>query len=173
MRRTTALWTGLALALGITAAASAGDGHGRHGRGFFGDPARMEEHHAERFERVAAFLDLSEQQVDQWQTLHAGRVEAMQARHEELEALHERIRELAEAADPDAAAVGELVIEAHRKMAAARAEGEALHAEALALLTPEQRERFEAMQHLRGGPRGDGPWGHGRHLRHHGAPRPE
>ncbi|NNL64786.1 MAG: Spy/CpxP family protein refolding chaperone [Myxococcales bacterium] len=172
MRKTTALWLGLMLVLGTTTLTAAGDGGAWGGKGgdhgFLGAHPRMEYFHAERMERVAAFLELTDQQQEEWKALHEQRSGDAAAQREEMRALHERIRGLAASENPDAAAVGELVIEAHRKMSAHRAEAEAVHAEVLSILTPEQRERFEAMQSLRGDRDHRGPSRHHRFMRHHG-----
>jgi Spy/CpxP family protein refolding chaperone len=165
MRKTTALWLGLMMALGTTMIASAGEWGDK---GFFGEHPRMEYLHSERMERLAAFLELTDQQREEWKALHERRSGNAAAQREEMQALHERIRGLTESENPDATAVGELVIEAHRKMSAHRAEAEAVHAEVLSILTPEQQERFEAMQSLRGDRHERGPSRHHRSMRHHG-----
>lgn len=138
----------LGLVLAVTVAAAAAAGHGSHAPwgGEDGDPALFERFHDRRLEHLAGFLDLTEQQVAQWQAVHESRRGAMEGHRESLHALHGRIDELAGAEDPDAAAVGELVIEAHRRRQAVRAEVEAVHEELMSLLTPEQRDRFEAMR---------------------------
>jgi Spy/CpxP family protein refolding chaperone len=128
----------------------------------------------EHFERLTEFLDLSAQQVEQWRQAREGRAEAIEGGIDETRGLHEQIREMLSADKPDAAAIGGLVIEAHRGMEAARAEREAFHAELMTILTPEQRQRFEIMQELRPerGPRGiRGPRGfRGRGPRPFGSP---
>lgn len=169
MRKTTAVWLGLIMALGTMTIAGAGEHDSWGDKGFMGEHPRRAVPDGERMERLAAFLELTDQQVEEWQALHERRAGDAAAQREEMRALHERIRGLAEAEKPDAAAVGELVIEAHRKMTAHRAEAEALHAEVLSILTPEQQERFEAMQNLRGDRHGRGPSRLQRHMRHHGA----
>ncbi len=173
MRKTATLWLGPALALGIVAGAAAGAQDRWEGRGFLHGHGDMERLHGDRLERITVFLDLSDQQVEEWRALHETRMAAFEAHREEMEVLHERIGELAEAERPDVAAVGELVIEAHRKRSAHQQERDAVHAEVLSILTPEQQERFEAMQSLHDrsdrGPKGrDRRPGRPGHSRHHG-----
>jgi Spy/CpxP family protein refolding chaperone len=160
------LWLAVALAVAAVAAAAPGrrdqcpcgmtDGDGDH-------PV-LERFHEERMEHLAVFLDLTDQQVEQWRAVHESRRQAMSDRMDTMRGLHERIEDLAGAETPDAAAIGELVIEAHRLRAAAELEHQQMHEEVMALLTPEQRERFEKMRELgpMDGPRGHhGGWHHG------------
>ncbi len=150
MRKTTALCLGVMMALGATTIATAAEDDFWGHRGPLGEHPGVERFQAERMERVAGFLELTDQQKEEWLALHEELSAGASAHRDEMRGLHERIRGLAEAEKPDAAAVGELVIEAHRKMTAHRAEGEAVHAQVLSILTPEQQERFEAMRSLRG-----------------------
>ena len=171
MRTKTTTWLGLILMVTTLAAAPAAaqdEGYRWGGAWAGGEHPGMERFHEERFERVSAFLDLTDQQLKQWQEVFAARGEAGQGSRDEIRALHEEVRAMASADKPDATAIGELVIEAHRLMAAGEAEREAFHAELMSILTPDQRERFEALQELRPErtPRG----GHGLHGLRHGGP---
>lgn len=114
-----------------------------------------------RAEGMTRLLGLSEQQRDQVQ-------KAMEERRPEHRALRERIlknrealQQALESANPDPAAVGELAIEGHLLRTQERALRDARDEAIRALLTAEQRARFDALRALReegmGGPRGDGP----------------
>jgi len=175
----TMAWFAGALAIATLAAAAPDQGYrgaGEWRRGWEpGDHPRMEEGFRERhLERMAGFLDLSPQQMEQWRQAIDSRAASREAEHESMQSLHQRIRELASADSPDAQAVGELVIEAHRRMETLEAEREAFHAELKSFLTPEQQDRFEALQELRpdrgpGGHHGPGRDHHmGDHFRRSG-----
>ena len=158
MRKTTLLSILTLLALPASMQAQ-----GPFGGGFEGDgpPPWMERRH----ERIAEFLELSEEQAVQWRALHEERTEAMRSRFEQ-------VRSMLEAETPDEAAVGRAVIAAHREMEALSALGDELHAELAELLTPDQLEKLETVRQAReelgprrGGRRG-GPFG--RHGARHG-----
>lgn len=134
-----------------------------------GDHPGLERMHERRLERLTEMLELTDQQVEQWQQIHATYAESAPASREEMHALHERVRELASADDADATAVGELVIQAHKLREQQRAEREALHEELLSILTPDQQERFELMREMR--PERGRHGRHGRGARDRG-PRP-
>lgn len=175
MRTKTTTWLGLILAVAMLATAPAGaqDERGEWGGAWAGgDHPRLERMHERRLERLTVVLDLNEQQVEQWEEAHAARLANRGSGRDEIRGLHEQIKEMTSSSKPDPTAIGELVIQAHQKMAAARAEREAFHAELMTILTPEQQERFEAIQEMR--PE-RGRQGHrGRHDRrggsHHGGP---
>jgi len=115
-----------------------------------GEPGDLEQrmgyHRAMRVEHAIEVLDLSAQQVEEWREAHEARWASRTGGFEDGHDLYERIQELAAAEDPDPTAIGELVIEAHRRREAARAEHDAFQSELMAILTPEQQERFQAMQ---------------------------
>lgn len=116
----------------------------------------------ERFDRLAAHLELSDAQRVEVEALHERLVADARERHERAAGAFEQIHEMAAAESPDATAIGELVIRMHRDREAMREAHDAYRAELVALLTPEQVERLEAWEASR-------PWGehHGRGF-HHG-----
>jgi len=63
--------------------------------------------------RVVAFLDLSEQQVADWDVIYQIHRDAEQPLKDEIAAVQDAIDALFEAGDPDPGAIGELVIERH------------------------------------------------------------
>jgi len=106
----------------------------------------------DRFERLADHLELSEAQRVEAEALRDRLFANAEERIAAAGATFETIHEMAAAADPDAAAIGELVIQMHRDRTAMREAHEAYRAELVALLTPEQVERLEAWEAAR-------PWG--------------
>jgi Spy/CpxP family protein refolding chaperone len=117
---------------------------------------------------AARFLELTEEQ-------RAAAREIFQRQRPEMEVLHEAMRENREAQrealevdHPDPLTVGELTIEGHALRQEARARREEAKKAFEAVLTPEQKQKFEAMEALRGsmGPRSPrrkrGRWGGGR-----------
>jgi Spy/CpxP family protein refolding chaperone len=64
-------------------------------------------------EKVAGFLELSEEQVGDWQALLEDRDEALVPLHEEIAAESQALGDLLAGEDPDATEVGELVIAIH------------------------------------------------------------
>ena len=145
MKKRTAVLLVMALAIATTVAAAPGGKGFRPGFGAPGEHPRMDRSEGDRLGRLAAFLDLSEGQIEQWKGVHEARAEALKGGFGGQRDMHQQIREMALADKPDAAAIGELVIAAQRQMAAAQAEREAFRAELMTILTPEQQERFEAL----------------------------
>jgi Spy/CpxP family protein refolding chaperone len=124
--------------------ASAQDGPGErgHGRGRGG-------------ERIARFLDLSDEQQATWKSMHEKHQADMQPLREEGKALHEKLKAAMDAPTPDATQVGQatLALKAHREKV--HAAQEAFKAQLAATLNPEQKTKFDALQEMhRGGPEG-------------------
>ncbi|MFN2442167.1 MAG: Spy/CpxP family protein refolding chaperone [Thermoanaerobaculia bacterium] len=105
-------------------------------------------------ERVVRFLGLSEAQLAQWTAIH----EEMQAK---LEPIRDQRRlnrtelqgEL-QAVVPNALKIGELVIANHGLGLEATGVREETHARIMAMLTPEQQEKFQQMIQRQRGRRG-------------------
>lgn len=151
-------------ALSVAAILVAEPGHGR--RGEMGPAAeRFLEH---RFERLAEYLELSEAQRAEAEALREQWFGDARERHEAMAASFEKVREMAAAENPDATAIGELVIQMHREREAMKAAHEGYRAELTKLLTPEQAEKLEAWEAAR--PWGEGSRPHRRHKGFHGAP---
>ncbi len=149
----------------VTAALTAAPGGHWEGRGPWGREHPQFEHlRAEHLEKITRFLDLTDQQVAEWKTIHESRGSSMRAELEAIHELHEQVRELASAEQADAEAVGSLVIEIHRRLETAKRSRETLHQELADVLTPEQRERFAVMKELRGERGGRRPIGHGHRM---------
>jgi Spy/CpxP family protein refolding chaperone len=140
---------GGALAAGAQGPPAAGEGR----RGLW---------HERRAARLAEYLGLDAGQKTAVQQLQEQHREEMKAVWEEGRELRKKLRDATEAEKSDAQAVGEamLALKAHRERAkAGRAEFEK---KLTALLTPEQKQKFEALKAARGfGRRGRGPGQHG------------
>jgi len=149
MRRTVAVWIGLVVAVTVAGADEGVAGFEGGARWGGGEHPRMEAFGARRMERVAALLDLNEQQIQEWHLLHEGRAESMRAQHLQLRVLREQIDEAVGVETPDASAIGQLVLAAHEVRAEGKAVGEQVHSELMLLLTPEQQQHFELMRDLR------------------------
>lgn len=125
-----------------------GGPQGTHGPGGF--PLRA----------LAAFLDLTDAQIEDAKALLEDLAAELRPLGEEARALREELATLLGSADPDPAEVGALVIELHGigdRMKAARDEFDAAFS---ALLTPEQLERWETLKEARRLFRGPGRGGH-------------
>ena len=143
----------LVATLALPAVADARPGHFRHGEG-------AERWMEARDDRMIEFLELSDEQAVTWRALREEHSEAQRSRFEAADALRDEVREMMDAAAPDAEAVGRAMIAAHREMEAARAARDELRESLAELLTAEQRERFETLRDAREG------FGFGRHERH-------
>ena len=131
------------LTLGVTVA-SAGDFAGRGHRGMRGGMMKG-----------LSQLDLSESQKADIKRI-------MESRHAELKSLHERfqadrdaLRAAAQASSPDPAAVGAAYLRVQANGETMRAERMKTMEEVRAILTNEQREKFDAMKENMKSRRGD------------------
>lgn len=102
-----------------------------------------------RGERIAEYLGLDAQQRAAVTQLHAQQRDALKPLSEEGRELRRKLREATEAEKPDALAVGEatLALKAHRDRA--KAERAAFEQKLTALLTPEQRQKYDALKAAR------------------------
>lgn len=139
--------------LGLALLASAEDER-RPGAGREGGREGWQERRAAH---LAEYLGLDAQQQAAVRQLQVQQREAMKPLREEGGELRRKLREATEAEKPDAQAVGEatLALKAHRE----RIKGEraAFEQKLVALLTPEQKQKFEALKAARDidrGPRG-------------------
>jgi Spy/CpxP family protein refolding chaperone len=152
------LLAGLAvLAAGAVLVAQPGPGH----HGPMGPMAeRFVEH---RFDRLADHLELSDAQRVEAEALRERLFADVKERIATAGTTFETIHEMAGAENPDATAIGELVIQMHRDREAMREAHDAFRAELVALLTPEQVERLEAWEAAH-------PWGEHRGPGFHHGP---
>ncbi len=136
--------------LPLVALAEPGDRHrGRGpGRGLFPPPG---------------YLDLSDEQIEAAEAIRESVRAEMGAVRDETGTLREALKAMLEGDDPDAAGVGQLVIELHGLRQQTRTILEDAGSQFAALLTAEQLEKWENFKELRKGRRGPG-----RHRGHPG-----
>ena len=132
----------LLILLPLAAIAAPGDRHGRGpGRGMFPPPG---------------YLDLTDEQVEAAEAIRAETREQVGALREETGTLREALKATLDGDNPDAAAVGEMVIELHGFRQQTRSILQDAESQFAALLTDEQLEKWENFKELRKGRRGFG-----------------
>ncbi|MCG6925140.1 MAG: periplasmic heavy metal sensor [Acidobacteria bacterium] len=118
--------------------------------------------HQHRARAIVEYLDLTQEQQDSWKALREQHRDEMKALREEGRSLRHRLQKALEADEPDAA-VGEAAKAAHAHRKAMRQAREAFEGQLKSVLTPEQREKFEAFEAARAmGRKGPGARGHRR-----------
>ncbi len=133
-----------ALALVLAVAAEAGPGGPRRGPGGPGmGPGRGP------MLGGLELLDLSAEQETAVRELVAQQHQTLQPLHEQQRARMKKIDELADAAQPNPAQIGQLVLEAHAARKQVQAAREKLRESISALLTPEQRELWSRLESAR------------------------
>jgi Spy/CpxP family protein refolding chaperone len=142
---------------GMSARHAGGDMHEMHMR--HGGPGMMggEDRH---LEWLADELDLTAAQQDAAKALHKGVRDEVEALFDQQREIHEAIGDMLDAANPDPAALGQKMIEAHALHGKMEAIHDRLRSEFKALLTPEQQKKFDEIQseHMKmrhGGPMGE------------------
>lgn len=118
-------------------------------------------------ERLAAYLELTEAQVTQWNAIREATHAQMLPLAEQRRANREALRTELDNAAPNAQRVGELVIANHELRGQSCAIRQNAQEQFVALLTPEQKEKYENFLeitrdrrgHGRGMGRGEGPAG--------------
>jgi Spy/CpxP family protein refolding chaperone len=118
-----------------------------------------------RFEAMADYVGLSPAQREQWKTLreaHRKEVEPLRAEGRDL---HEKLRAVLEADNPDPAAVGAAMVALKQHREKMKASHEALLGRMKGQLTPAQQEKLaafeaasKAQRRPHGGPRHRGPF---------------
>jgi len=138
---------GIAVAL-VGAGVARADAPGENGRGRGGEW---------RAERLAKVLGLSAEQQASWKSLHEQHQTEMQPMRQEGRDLYQKLKATMEVQNPDPAAVGSamLAVKQHREKVM-NAE-KAFRGQLEALLTPEQKTKFDAIGAARGF--GHGRWG--------------
>jgi Spy/CpxP family protein refolding chaperone len=97
-----------------------------------------------RQEKLMEFLQLTAEQKSAWQAVHDESRESLEAVASRQREAHEQMGAALEAANPDACAVGRFMIQVDAAGDERRALQEATTKKASALLTAEQKTRFEA-----------------------------
>jgi Spy/CpxP family protein refolding chaperone len=120
------------------------------------DPARQGRGEDGRFQRMAEYLGLTEDQQAAWKSLQEQNKAEMAPLRQEGRELHDRLKAATEAENPDPAAVGAATLALKQHGEKARAAHQAFTEKLTGTLTPEQKTKFEAFQASHRG-------GHGRH----------
>ncbi len=115
----------------------------RHGRP---EHIRWQE---EWLEHVVEYLDLSEAQTAEWQTITQQHRQAQRTRLRSVAALRYEFETLADGEDPNLEQLGQLALEIHQQMKSVRSSRQQVLSEAEGLLTAEQKERLETLRAAR------------------------
>jgi Spy/CpxP family protein refolding chaperone len=94
---------------------------------------------------IASTLGLSADQKTQWDSIHQQLQATVEPMHQQLMAAHEQLESLASASNPDATAVGKQFLAARAIEQQVKAAHESAHQKLTALLTPDQKAKFESM----------------------------
>jgi len=99
---------------------------------------------------VAATLGLSAGQKAQWDAIHQQLQSSVEPLHQQLRAAHEQLEVLASASNPDATAIGTQFLAARSLEKQLKAAHESAHQKLTAILTPEQKAKFDSLHHEMG-----------------------
>src|SRR5262245_35995243 len=110
-----------------------------------------------RGERLARYLGLNEQQQASWKSLHEQHETDMQPMRQEGRDLHQKLRSAMESSNPDPATVGSAMLALKQHREKVMTAEKAFRGQLEALLTPDQKSKFEALGAARGF--GHGRWG--------------
>jgi Spy/CpxP family protein refolding chaperone len=105
-------------------------------------------------ERMMRFLGLSAEQQAQWTVIHDEMKAKVEPLREQRQVNRAEIAGELQQASPNAFRIGELVIANHGLGLQAKAFREETHARIMAMLTPEQQEKFQQMIQRQRGRRG-------------------
>jgi Spy/CpxP family protein refolding chaperone len=114
-----------------------------------------------RNERLARVLELTDEQIAQWEAAQLAHREATEPLRDQIQANQEALHTLLEDPAADATAVGETMLNGRSLRGEVEAAREALEAQLEALLTPAQLDRYEAIR-AAGGERRGRPGAHPR-----------
>jgi Spy/CpxP family protein refolding chaperone len=109
---------------------------------------------------IAATLGLSADQKAQWDSIHQQLQATVEPLFQQLHASHEQLESLASSSNPDATAVGKAFLAARAIEQQVKAAHESAHSKLTAILTPDQKTKFDSLHH---------DMGHGpmeMHMRH-------
>ena len=119
-----------------------------------------------RLGRMAEYLELSDQQRESARQLFQSYAEKVRPMREGQRGVREQLRTALDAPNPDPAQVGRLMIQIHDAREQVRAARKEMDRSFAALLTPEQRTKYDALKDARDS---FGPRRFGRGHRHGGA----
>jgi len=103
----------------------------------------------DRLDRMAEYLELSDAQTVEWETITEQHTQAIRERWERVGTLRDEFEALADSQDPNLEQLGQVALDLHREMKTARASRGELHTDLEETLTPEQAERFAALREAR------------------------
>jgi Spy/CpxP family protein refolding chaperone len=142
-------WTGLVIATAVLAfavsATAQPPGPGGPGRGGPGGPGGPP---------LDRLLQLTTEQQQALRTLREEERETTRPIAEQMRPLHGSLRQALESGNPDPTTVGNYMIQIHTLEQQIRSVHDSFQEKLVALLTPEQKEKFDAFQ--KEGPRGRG-----------------
>jgi len=111
---------------------------------------------------IAATLGLSAGQKAQWDAIHLQLQTSVEPIFQQLRSAHEQLESLASSSNPDATAVGTQFLAVRSLEKQLKATHESAHQKLSAILTPEQKAKFDSLHHEMGP--GHGPME--MHMRH-------
>ena len=103
-----------------------------------------------RAARLARYLDLTPDQIAAWKQIHADTAPIIQPLAASARETRQQLKAALQATTPDPATVGKLAISLHATREQIRAARAAEREKFVALLTPEQKAKLDALQKLRG-----------------------
>ena len=105
--------------------------------------------HSRRLERITQYLDLDANQAEQWLEIIDDQQDRRTARRDQIMELRARFKETADQSSPDLEVLGQMALDIYTELEASRLERDQVKSDLDSILTPEQRERFEALQAAR------------------------
>ena len=96
---------------------------------------------------IAATLGLSADQQAQWESIHQQLQANVEPLQHQLMVAHDQLESLASSSNPDATAVGKQFLAVRSIENQVKAAHEAAHAKLTAILTPDQKAKFDALHH--------------------------
>jgi Spy/CpxP family protein refolding chaperone len=99
---------------------------------------------------IAAKLGLTTDQKVQWDSIHQQLQASVEPLLQQLHSAHEQLESLASSSNPDATAVGKAFLAARAIEKQVKAAHESAHAKLTAILTPDQKAKFDSLHHEMG-----------------------
>jgi Spy/CpxP family protein refolding chaperone len=96
---------------------------------------------------IASTLGLSAGQKVEWDSIHQQLQANVEPLHQQLMAAHDQLESLASSSNPDATAVGKQFLAVRSLENQVKAAHESAHQKLTALLTPDQKAKFDALHH--------------------------
>jgi Spy/CpxP family protein refolding chaperone len=96
---------------------------------------------------IAATLGLSADQKAQWDGIHRQLEASVGPLFQQIESAHQQLESLASSSNPDAAAVGTQFLAVRSLEKELKAAHESAHQKLTAILTPDQKAKFDSLHH--------------------------